>query len=93
MFYDFSLTYKVIYLLLLAALGLPAALGLSRVAREGCSLVMHRLLTAVASLVASTGSQVWGFSSCGAQAEWPYGMWEPPGLGSNPCPLHWKVNA
>ena len=93
MFYDFSLTYKVIYLLLLAALGLPAALGLSRVAREGCSLVMPRRLTAVASLVASTGSQVWGFSSCGAQAEWPYGMWEPPGLGSNPCPLHWKVNA
>ena len=84
MFYDFSLIYKIIYLLLLAAPGLPAALGLSRVAREGCSLVVPGRLTAVACLVASTGSRVWGLSGCGAQAEWPYGTWEPPGPGIEP---------
>ena len=35
-------------------------------------------------MLRSTGSGVWGFSSCGAQAEWPYGMWELPGPGIEP---------
>ena len=44
------------------------------VARGGCSLmVVHGLLTLVASLLQSTG-----FSSCGAWAQLPSGMWGPP---------------
>ena len=39
---------------------------------------MHRLLTAVASLVQSTGSWEPKLSRCGARAWLPYGMWDLP---------------
>ena len=56
--------------LFLAAVGLPAALGLSLVAvSRGCSLVgMQGLLMAVACLVQTRALELKGFNSYGAQA-------------------------
>ena len=64
-----------------------AAGRLSLVAASGgYSLVaVHRLLIEEASLGArSTGSWCPGFSSCGAQAKLPCGMWDLPGPGVEP---------
>ena len=41
----------------------------------------------------SMGSRCTDFSSCGAQAYLLCGMWDLPGLRSNPCLLHWQVNS
>ena len=70
------------------------ALGLCCCKRvlSGCSkrvpffIVVHRLLTAVASLTAEKASVVaaHGPSSCGLWAYLPCGMWDLPGLGIKP---------
>ena len=56
-------------------------------------------------LLQSTGSRHAGFSSCGSRTlerrlsscgsrvQLLCGMWDPPGQGSNPCPLHWQADS
>ena len=71
-------------------------------------VAVHGLLIAVASLAAEHGlqacrlQQLWhagsvvvarGLSSCGAWAQSLRGMWDLPGPGSNPCPLHWQADS
>ena len=63
LFYNFAWLF-------LAVLGLRCCVGFPLVAVSGgCSpVVVHGLLTAVASLVGRTGSRACGLSSCGSQA-------------------------
>ena len=44
--------------------------------RAGATLVVHRLLIAVASLVAQLGSRAHGLSSCGAQVWLLASIWD-----------------
>ena len=54
-----------------------------------------RASVVVACRLSSCGSQVLEcrLSSCGTQAWLLRGMWDPPGQGSNPCPLHWQADS
>ena len=63
-----------------------ASCGLSLVAEsEGSSLVAgYGLLTAVTSLAVKHSLQSMSFSSCGARAQLPLGMWDIPRLGTEP---------
>ena len=62
------------------------------VASEGSSAV-RRLLIAVASLVWSTGSRRTGSVVVAHRLSRPMACGIFPDQGSNPCPLHWQVDA
>ena len=57
------------------------------------SVVVHRLLAAVASLDRAQAPGHAGFSTCGSQAQLLHSMCDLPDQGSNQCPLHCKAVA
>ena len=61
---------------------------------------LRRLLLLRTTGSRHTGFSSWGsralelrLSSCGSRAQVLRGMWDPPGQGSNPCPLHWQADS
>ena len=74
----------------MAVLGFPCcvrAFSSCEVGRGGegaTRTVVRRSLIALASRVADKPLGLVGFSSCGAQAQLPRGMWNLPGSGSEP---------
>ena len=79
MFVCLFLAIIFIYLLI-TVLGLCFCAGFSPVAGHS-PVAVHGLLTAVASLVASTGSRLYRLHSGGTWAELLLGMWDSPGSG------------
>ena len=87
--------------LFLAALGLCCCLwAFSSCGEQGLLFVaVHRLLIVVASrcgaqAVGTRASVVVarGLSSCGLRAYLLHSMWDLPGPGLDPCPLHWQAD-
>ena len=69
---------KFIYSCLHQVFTAPCRFSLDGASRDYSPVAVHGLLTAVASLVVSTGSRVHGLSSCGAQAYLSCNMWNLP---------------
>jgi len=68
-----------------------AASGLfSSAGEQGCSLGLHRILTAVVSLLGSTGSRHRWLWCLGFIVPWRVGVWDLAEQGLSLCPLHWK---
>ena len=68
-----------------------AVLGLR--CRKGVSLVAESGLLVGGPSGCRAGLQSAGFGSCSIRAQLPCDMWDLPGLGSNPCPLHWQEDS
>ena len=80
--------YLRIYFWLL--LGLHCCMWTFSCGKRSCSLVVHTLLSTVASL-GEHGLQVHGLSSCVARTQLPCAIF--PDQGSNLCPLYWQADS
>ena len=93
-YFDFFLIYVFYFIYFLLCWVFVAARGLSLVAMSRgysslrCAGSRHGGFSSCASRALECR-----LSSCGSWASLLRGMWDLPGQGLNPCPLHWQADS